>query len=70
MPLTITVPDEIVQSVDEIARASGTAREKLLIDALRVQFAPVPDDLAGEFAMWDRASDEDFAKFIGELERD
>jgi len=70
MAMTIEVPDEIAEAANELAARSGTAAEKLLLDALRIQFLSVPEDLREEFAMWERASDEDFEKFIREEEKD
>jgi predicted transcriptional regulator len=63
MSLTITVPDEVADSVQEISRRSGRTAERILLDALRAHFPPIPQDLRDEFDALERASDEDLARF-------
>ena len=64
MPLTIEVPDDVLDSAREWAERHGCTVEDVLIEKLRLYFVPVPDDLKEEFAMWERASDEDFAECL------
>lgn len=63
MPLILTVPDEIAQAAEAMARNSGVSAERLLLDALHARFPAVPPELQAEFAAWEQASDEDFARF-------
>lgn len=63
MSLTLTVPEEIAEMVREIATRSGQTTERLLLDALRAHFPPIPEALQAEFDALETASDEDFARF-------
>jgi hypothetical protein len=62
MPLTITVPDEIVRAAEAVARTMGASAEDLLIQALQAHFGPISPELQAELEAWERASDEDLAR--------
>ena len=61
--MTLTVPDEIARAAEDMARKSGGSPERLLLDALKAHFPPVPEALRDEFAALERASDEDLHRF-------
>ena len=64
MPLTLNVPDDIAAAVEHMAKDTGSTAEELILGALKAHFPPIPDDLKTELDAWDRASDEDFARFV------
>ena len=66
MSMTITIPDEIAQAAEEMARSSGTSPEQLLLQALQAHFPPVSSELQDEFDAWERASDEDMTRLEAE----
>jgi hypothetical protein len=66
VPITITVPDEIAEAAEALAKIEGASPEALLLDALRAHFPPVPTELQEEFEAWERASDEDMARLEGQ----
>ena len=47
MTFTLTLPETVAQSIEQIARISGTPAERLLLQALESHFPPVPQDLRG-----------------------
>ncbi len=59
MSITLTVPDEIADSAAAVAARCGIQTERLLMDALRAHFPPIPSELRAEFDALERASDED-----------
>lgn len=62
MPMKIVIPDEIARAAEEMAAASGTTAEAVLLNALQAHFPPISDGLSEEFRAWERASDEDMAR--------
>lgn len=62
MPMTLTVPDEIANSAQEIAAETGNSAEALLLQALYSHFPPVSPELQAEFDEWEQATDEDMAR--------
>jgi len=64
MPLTLTIPDEIARAAQTMARDSGAAAERLLIEALRAHFPAVPPELRAELDAWEQASEEDCAGLL------
>ena len=63
MSLNITVPDDIAHVARARAQETGLSPEALVLEALRAHFGPLPADLQDEFEAWERASDEDSARF-------
>lgn len=70
MSMTLTVPDDIAQAAQVIAKANGTTAESLLLRALAAHFPPVPEELQAEFDAWEAASDEDMSRFVESLEEE
>ncbi len=68
MRLSLMVPEEIADSVHEIASRSGQTTDNLLLDALRAHFPPIPEALLAEFNALEQASDEDFRLLEAKLE--
>ena len=64
--MTLTVPDEIAQSAQEMAASAGGSAEHLLLQALYAHFPPVSPELQAEFDAWEQASDEDMARLDAE----
>jgi hypothetical protein len=62
MALTVTIPDRMARTAAELARASGTTPEAVILEALQVQLLPDSPDLQAEFDAWDLASDEDMIR--------
>ena len=60
--MTIKLPDEIAQAVDELSKASGEPADRIVISALRAHFPPVNPQLLEEFESWEQASEEDAAR--------
>jgi predicted transcriptional regulator len=67
--MTIQIPSEIVQAVEELAHRSGVPAQNLLLDALRAHFPPISLELQTEFDAWDRASNEDGGRIDQDLEK-
>jgi hypothetical protein len=63
MSLTILIPDNIAQAVEDLAARSGKTPERLILDALGAHFPPISVALQEEFDALERASDDDFARF-------
>ena len=63
MSMTISIPDNIAQAVEDLAARSGKTPERLILDAFGAHFPPIPYELLDEFEALERASDEDFAHF-------
>jgi hypothetical protein len=63
MSMTITVPDDLAESIEEVSKRSGEAAERLVLNALRAHFPPIPDALREEFDALECASDEDLLRF-------
>jgi hypothetical protein len=61
LALTLTIPFEIESAAKKMASATGTTPERLLLDALRAHFPPLPEELQAEFDAWELASDQDMA---------
>lgn len=59
MSLTLTVPDNIAQAAEQMARTSGSSTEVVLLKALEAHFPPVSPKLQDEFDAWNAASEED-----------
>jgi len=68
--LNITVPDEIARVARARARETGASAETFLLEALRAHFGPLPDALQDELDAWERASDEDLARFEADAGRE
>ncbi len=68
MSLPLTVPEEIAETVREIASRSGQTTDKLLLYALRAHFPPIPEVLLADFNALELASDEDFARLESAME--
>ena len=66
MPMTLTIPDEIAHSAQEIAAGTGDSAERLLLQALYAYFPPIRPELQAEFDAWERSSDEDMARLDAE----
>jgi len=64
--MTITVPDEIAHSAQEIAAGTGDSAEHLSLQVLYAHFPPVSSELLAEFDAWERSSDEDMARLDAE----
>lgn len=60
MSMTLTVPDEIAHSVQEIA--ADTA-EHLLLQVLYAYFPPISPELQAEFDAWEEISNESMRRF-------
>jgi hypothetical protein len=69
MSLTILIPDNIAHAVEDLAARSGKTPERLILDALGAHFPPIPVELQDEFDALDRASDDDFARFEQQEQR-
>ena len=67
MAMNITIPDEIAQAAEALARDTGSSAERVLVEALKAHFPPIPPELQAEFDAWERASDQDGA-LVGERE--
>ena len=65
--LHIILPDDIGSLLDQIAEKERVSPEDLALDALRLYLSMAAADLAGEFAAWDRLSDEALAAFESSL---
>jgi len=63
MAMTLTVPDDITLSVQEIAAGSGTSAEHLLLQALQAHFPPISPELQAEFDAWEEISTETMRRF-------
>jgi len=63
MGLVLNVPDEIAEAATEMAERFGETPEHWLLNALKVHFPPIPEELQAEFDALERASDEDFLRF-------
>ncbi len=63
MGMTITVPDDLAESIEQVSRRSGEAAERLVLTALRAHFPPIPDELRDEFDALEHASDDDLLRF-------
>lgn len=61
--MTLTIPDEIAQAAQVLAQRGAASPEQLLLRALAAHFPPVPPALQDEMDAWERASDEDMARF-------
>ena len=61
MPLTLDIPEDIARSAEELARASGSSPEAVLLEALKAHFPPVPAPLRVELDAWELASDRDMS---------
>jgi hypothetical protein len=70
MAITLTVPADIEDTVREEARRRGVPEEQLILDGLRMRFIDIDPDLQAEFDQLERASDEDFAKWVRDNECD
>lgn len=62
MRITLDVPEEVVGSMEEIARARGVSPDILVADALRVCYPPITPELRAEIDEWQSAADYDAAK--------
>lgn len=62
MRITLDVPDEIANSVEDVARARGVSRDILVANALRACYPPMSPELRAELDEWQAAADEDAAK--------
>lgn len=58
MSMTLTVPDEIALSAQEIAASTGDSAEHLLLQVLQRHFPPIPisPELQAEFDAWEKIS--------------
>ena len=63
MTMTISIPDNIAQAVEDLAVRSGKTPELLILEALGAHFPPIPIELLDEFEALERASDEDYLRF-------
>lgn len=61
--MTITVPDEIAHSAQEIAAGTGDSAEHLLLQALYAHFPPISPELQAEFDAWEEISNETMQSF-------
>jgi hypothetical protein len=57
--MTIQVPADVANAVEEVSKASGADPQQLLLDALKAHFPPLPPELKAELDAWNLASDED-----------
>ena len=62
MRITLGVPDEIANSVEDLARARGVSRDTRVASALRACYPPMSSELRAELDQWQAAADEDAAK--------
>ena len=62
MRITLEVPDELAESVEDFARTRGVSRDTVVTDALRACFPPMSSELRAELDAWQAASEEDAAK--------
>ncbi|RYG26910.1 hypothetical protein EON82_01460 [bacterium] len=62
MRITLDVPDELAESVEDFARTRGLSRDVVVADALRACFPPMSVELRAELDAWQAASEEDAAK--------
>jgi len=60
MGIVLHVPDDIAVAAQDLAAKSGLDANRVLLDALRAHFPPVPPELRAEFDSLERASDHDF----------
>ncbi len=63
MSMTLAIPDEIAQSVQETAANTGTSVEQLLLQALQAHFPPISPELQAEFDAWEEISVESMRIF-------
>ena len=68
MPMTLIVPDDVAAVAAEVADKRGVSAEELIVETLRIHLPPIPAELLEEFELWEKASDEDFVKFVREHE--
>ncbi len=71
MSMTLTVPDEIALSAQEIAASTGDSAEHLLLQVLQRHFPPIPisPELQAEFDAWEKISNEFYAAIRGRRRR-